>query len=236
MSPAIIFRDRADAGEQLAQEIDQIIIKIAAVSGVAPRPIVYALPRGGLPVAAPVARLLRCPLDIIVAKKISHPNNPELAIGAVTADGNFLWSEQMPSYLRNSPLGEAALNEALKKAKLQLAIFTSDCRGNPNSNLAASARGAIAILVDDGIATGMTMAVAAQALRAQNPSAVWICAPVAPLGLLPWLEKWGDRIILLAAPESFLSVSRFYAEFPQVEIEEALTDLQQQKEWLENNS
>jgi predicted phosphoribosyltransferase len=219
MSPAIIFRDRADAGEQLAQEIHQIVTKIAAVSSVAPRPIVYALPRGGLPVAAPVARLLRCPLDIVVAKKISHPNNPELAIGAVTADGNFLWSEQTPLYLRNSPLGEAALNEALKKAKLQLAIFTSDCPGNFKRNLAASARGAIAILVDDGIATGMTMAVAAQALRAQNLTAVWICAPVAPLGLLPWLEQWGDRIILLAAPESFLSVSRFYAEFPQVEIE-----------------
>lgn len=223
MSPAIIFRDRIDAGEQLAQEIHRIFTQMAA-SSVA-QPIVYALPRGGLPVALPIARSLRCPLDIVVAKKISHPQNPELAIGAVTADGNIIWSEETPLDLRNSELGEMAVNEALKKANSQLAYLTPGrTKFNPE--------GAIAILVDDGIATGMTIKVAAIALRAQNPSAVWICAPVAPWSLLPWLEKWGDRIILLSAPKSFLSVSRFYAEFPQVETESALACLYQQKEWL----
>ena len=97
-------------------------------------------------------------------------------------------------------------------------------------------QGTIAIVVDDGIATGMTMAVAAQALRAQHPAAVWLCAPVAPLSLLPWLQQWGDRIIVLDTPESFLSVSRFYVEFPQVEIEEALAYLQQQNDWLGNTA
>lgn len=225
MSPAIIFRDRTDAGEQLAQEIHRILTKIAAVSSVSPRPIVYALPRGGLPMAAPVARLLGCPLDIVVAKKISHPKNPELAIGAVTADGSFLWSEETPWSLRNSQQGEVALSVALDKAKSQLAQLTP---GRPRVN----PKGAIAIVVDDGIATGMTMAVATQALREQNPAAVWICAPVAPKTLLPWLEQWGDRQILLATPKSFLSVSRFYAEFPQVETEEALACLQQHNDWL----
>ncbi len=173
----------------------------------------------------PVARLLHCPLDIVVAKKISHPNNPELAIGAVTADGNVLWSEQTSFRLQYSQEGEAALTEAIHKAKLQLAQLSPGCPPvNPE--------GAIAILVDDGIATGMTMAVAAQALRAQNPAAVWICAPVAPLSLLPWLEQWGDRVILLETPQSFFSVSRFYAEFPQIETEEALACLQQQNDWL----
>lgn len=227
MLPAMIFRDRIDAGEQLAQEIHRTITKIEPVSSVAPSPIVYALPRGGLPVAVPIARILRCPLDIVVAKKISHPKNPELAIGAVTADGSILWDEQTPLRLRNSQQGQAALKESLKKAKQQLTILNS---GRPQPNLNNN----FAILVDDGIATGMTMAVAAQALRAQNPAAeVWLCAPVAPLSLLPWLDGWGDRVILLEAPESFLSVSRFYAEFPQVETEEALACLQQQKEWLE---
>lgn len=225
MLPAIIFRDRIDAGEQLAQEVHRTVTEIEAVSSVAPRPIVYALPRGGLPVAVPIARILRCPLDIVVAKKISHPKNPELAIGAVTADGSILWDEQTPPSLRNSQQGEAALNEALKKAKQQLAMLNT---GRPQTHLKHN----FTILVDDGIATGMTMAVAAQALRAQNPFALWICAPVAPLSLLPWLNGWGDRVILLGTPESFLSVSRFYAEFPQVETEEALACLQQQKEWL----
>lgn len=226
MSQAIIFRNRIDAGEQLAQEINRIFTQIADVSNVAPVPIVYALPRGGLPVALPIARLLRCPLDIVVAKKISHPKNPELAIGAVTADGNILWSEETPKNLRNSQESEVALNEAINKANSQLAQLTP---GRPEFNH----KGVLAILVDDGIATGMTIAVAAQALRAQNPSAIWIVSPVAPWDLLPELEQWGDRIILLASPKSFLSVSRFYGEFPQVEIEEALACLEQQKQWLE---
>lgn len=225
MPPAIILRDRIDAGEQLAQEIHRIFTQFADISSIAPVPIVYALPRGGLPVALPIARLLRCPLDIVVAKKISHPKNPELAIGAVTAQKNIIWSEETPLNVRNSELGEMALNEALNKANSQLAQLTP---GRPEFDH----KGTLAILVDDGIATGMTIAVAAQALKAHNPSAIWICAPVAPWSLLPWLEQWGDRIILLAAPKSFLSVSRFYADFPQVEIEEALACLVQQQEWL----
>ncbi|MGL4619792.1 MAG: phosphoribosyltransferase, partial [Chroococcidiopsis sp.] len=84
----------------------------------------------------------------------------------------------------------------------------------------------------DGVATGMTMAVAAQTLRSQNHIAVWLCTPVAPQTLLPWLEQWGDRIIVLHTPKSFLSVSRFYEEFPQVETRIALACLQQQKLWL----
>lgn len=225
MSPSPLFYDRTNAGEQLAQVIHRFVTQITSNTGAVPRPIVYGLPRGGLPVGVPVARLLHCPLDIVVAKKISHPNNPELAIGAVTADGNVLWSEQTSFRLQYSQEGEAALTEAIHKAKLQLAQLSPGCPPvNPE--------GAIAILVDDGIATGMTMAVAAQALRAQNPAAVWICAPVAPLSLLPWLEQWGDRVILLETPQSFFSVSRFYAEFPQIETEEALACLQQQNDWL----
>lgn len=227
MSPAPLFRDRTDAGEQLAQTIHAMVTQTAA-DGVTAVPIVYALPRGGLPVAAPVARLLGCPLDIVVAKKISHPKNPELAIGAVTADGNVLWAEPTPFGIQHFRQGEAARKEAVNKAQSQLAQLAPAC---PQVNV----QGAIAILVDDGIATGMTMAVAAQALRAQNPAAVWLCTPVAPLSLLPWLQQWGDRIIVLETPQSFLSVSRFYLEFPQVEIEEAFACLQQQNDWLKGS-
>lgn len=215
-----IFSNRFHAGEQLARAIYDILIQLRS-SGVSARPIVYALPRGGVPVAAQVARLLDCPLAIVVAKKISLPDNSELAIGAVTADGQVLWAK--PKLLRRqaSRLEQAALMAALNKAQSQLAQLAPAC---PQINL----EGAIAILVDDGIATGMTMAVAAQALRAQHPAEVWLCAPVAPLSLLPWLQPWGDRLIILETPQSFSSVSRFYTEFPQVEIEEALVHLQQQ--------
>lgn len=230
MSTAILFRDRVAAGEQLAPEIQRLLDKIAGVSSVAPYPIVYALPRGGLPVAVPVARRLRCPIDIVVAKKISHPQNPELAIGAVTADDNVLWAGQTSIAVRDSPSGKLALEAALSKARLQMALLNS---GRPQpSAIAPPMRDTIAILVDDGVATGMTMAVAAQTLRSQNHIAVWLCTPVAPHTLLPWLEQWGDRIVVLHTPQSFLSVSRFYEEFPQVDTRIALACLQQQKFWL----
>jgi predicted phosphoribosyltransferase len=173
-----------------------------------------------------VARLLKCPLDIVVAKKISHPKNPELAIGAVTADGNVLWASDTPFRIQQSREGKIALLEACNKAQSQLAQLSPAC---PQ----VDPEGAIAIVVDDGIATGMTIAVAAQALRTKHPAAVWLCTPVAPPSLLPWLQQWGDRIIVLETPEPFLSVSRFYAEFPQVEIESALVSLEEQSEWLD---
>jgi predicted phosphoribosyltransferase len=220
MSPCPLFRNRDDAGEKLAERVLSEFGKLDDALGSA-KPVVYALPRGGLPVAAPVARLLGCPLDVVVAKKIARPENPELAIGACTADGHVLWS-QHPSLCRLNPkVREAALRHALEKARDQLAQLAPARPG-------VSPQGAIAILVDDGIATGMTVAVAAEALRAQQPRAVWVAAPVAPLDLLPSLRQWGERAIVLATPERFLSVSRFYADFPQVEMEEALACLQEQ--------
>lgn len=221
MTPAPLFCDRADAGEQLAAAILAQVTKLDA-AGVSIKPIVYALPRGGLPVAAPVARLLGCPLDIIVAKKITRPENPELSIGAVTADGHVLWSRQRSLKAR---FREVVLREAKSKAQSQFALLAPACpQVNPE--------GALAILVDDGIATGMTISVAVQALRMRQPAQVWIASPVAPAELMETLTQWCDRSIILETPEEFLSVSRFYELFSQVELEEAMTYLQQQNEWL----
>jgi len=229
MSYTPLFTDRTDAGEKLAQKIDSVMRQTASGTK---RPIVYALPRGGLPVAAPVARILGCPLTIMVAKKISHPENPELAIGAVTTTGNVLWREQKlysrinymrsPSGGRKAPSRELALNLAIDKAKILEAQLISGC---PQVNT----EGATAILIDDGIATGMTIAVAAIAAKALGCASVWLCTPVAPLKLLPWLSQWCDRLIILETPEPFLSVSNFYVDFPQVESSEALVYLQQQQ-------
>ncbi|MEH2380731.1 MAG: phosphoribosyltransferase family protein [Nostoc sp.] len=223
MSHTPLFADRTHAGEELARVIHDVLTQQTIDSGVKPVPIVYALPRGGVPVAAPIARLLDCPLTIIVAKKISHPENPELAIGAVTTSGNVLWSDQKLFRLKND-LGrrEVALNKAINQAKSLEAQLISAC---PQVN----AKDATLILVDDGIATGMTIAVAATALKMLSPAAVWLCTPVAPRKLLPWLEQWGDRIIVLKTPEPFWSVSNFYAQFPQVDTLEVLVYLHQQK-------
>ncbi|HLO47618.1 MAG TPA: phosphoribosyltransferase family protein [Kamptonema sp.] len=217
-----LFCDRAEAGEKLAEVVLSEIAKFNETAQEAARPIVYALPRGGLPVAVPIARRLCCPLDVVVAKKITRPDNPELAIGAVTADGHILWSPQKP---RNFRVQNSALQKAQEKAQAQLIDFSP---GRPKVN----PTGALAILVDDGIATGMTMMVAAQALRLYSPAGVWICSPLAPLELMEFLEVEADRAIVLETPDPFFSVSRFYGEFPQVETEAAIACLQQQVEWL----
>ena len=215
------FDDRADAGEKLAEAVLGELGKLNLTAQKAVKPIVYALPRGGLPVAVPIARRLGCPLDVVVAKKITRPDNLELAIGAATADGHVLWEKQKQHNLR---LQKSVLPLAQNNAQSLLADLSP---GRPN----VSAAGALAILVDDGIATGMTMAVAAKALQSQQPAALWICAPVAPADLMGFLAGMGDKAIVLETPHPFYSVSRFYGQFPQVETAEALRCLQQQTEW-----
>ncbi len=217
-----LFRDRTDAGIELAKAIYTTIAQLSA-NTVMPPQVVYALPRGGLPVALPVARLLKCPLSAIVAKKITHPKNPELAIGAVTALENVLWEQSREPKL--AKYKQEVLEKALATASAQNAQFSPAC---PKVNLT----GAIAIIVDDGIATGLTMAVAAQALKIYQPAAIWLCAPVAPASLLPWLQTWGDVLVVLHAPEPFFSVSNFYEYFEQVPTEDAIACLYQQNEWL----
>lgn len=220
MTSIPIFCDRAEAGKQLAAAIFGEIAKLTAVVDSA-KPIVYALPRGGLPVAVPIAEELHCPLDIVVAKKITTALNPELAIGALTSDGQIMWAQTHdPKFVYNSRIREKDLLNAQAKAQKQLAQLA---KARPD----ISPRGRIAILVDDGIATGMTIAVATKAIALQQPAQVWIAAPVAPPELMPSLRQWCDRAIILETPHPFMSVSRFYEQFPQVELSEAQIYLEQ---------
>ncbi|MEQ8971756.1 MAG: phosphoribosyltransferase family protein [Coleofasciculus sp. C1-SOL-03] len=219
MSSAPLFSDRAHAGEELAQVLLTQIAELEMTMGEMVSPVVYALPRGGIPVAVPVARRLNCPLDIVVAKKITTPQNPELAIGAVTSDGQVLWAQQRLWGRLKATLRQTALRHAQDKAQAQLAEFAPGCSPvNP--------QGRLALVVDDGIATGMTMIAATQALKEQHPHQIWICTPVAPAGLIKCLGRFCDRLVILETPDDFLSVSRFYGKFPQVNTDEALAYLQ----------
>ncbi|PZV16166.1 MAG: phosphoribosyltransferase [Leptolyngbya sp.] len=223
-SDSTVFANRLEAGERLAEAVLAVVEAHTSrdrEAEVAPRFVVYALPRGGITVADPIAQALHCPLDVIVAKKITRPENPELAIGAVTSNGHVLWSTQGQSL--SSDLDELLLQQTQKRAQAQwdqLAPFSPQ----------VDPAGTIALIVDDGIATGMTMAVAAQSLRARNPAEIWICVPVVPPEILPYLQTWSDRAIVLATPQPFHSVSRFYKEFPQVEMEEAIECLRKREE------
>jgi putative phosphoribosyl transferase len=218
----ITFADRHEAGEKLASAVQGEQMQHPIPGNL--RWIVYALPRGGLPIAAPISKLLNCPLDVVVSKKITRPDNSELAIGAVTADGTVVWGTygHSRSGTPDAVLEQCgvALNEAQAHAQAQLAELLPVC---PN----CSPEGAIALIVDDGIATGMTMAAAVKSVRSQNPAEIWICTPLAPADMLPFLHSLGDRVIVLSTPTPFYSVSRFYKKFPQVSIEEAMEYLQQ---------
>lgn len=210
-----IFRDRTEAGKQLATAIVAEMAKLTQ-AGDRLEPIVYALPRGGLPIAVPIAEQLQCPLDIVVAKKITTIFNPELAIGALTTDGQIIWSptDDGKCIYQNARIREKDVHKAQAKAQAQLDQLA---KVRPD----ISPTGRLAILVDDGIATGMTMAVATKAIAQKHPAQLWIAAPVAPSELMASLRKWCDRAIILETPHPFLSVSRFYEEFPQVELSEA---------------
>lgn len=216
--------DRQYAGEQLAIALKPEIEQWQGNLTHSGRVIVYALPRGGLPVAQPIAQALRCPLDVIVAKKITSAQNQELALGAVTACGQVVWSALSQEQLLESKW-QSRQAVAQQRAQEQLATLAPYCpRVEP--------QGAIALLVDDGIATGMTMAVAILAARARCPAQVWVATPVAPVGLEQQLGALCDRMIILATPDPFLSVSRFYTQFEQVEMSEAVDCLSRQSQWL----
>ncbi|AFZ36628.1 phosphoribosyltransferase [Stanieria cyanosphaera PCC 7437] len=211
----MLFHDRTTAGAELAQLVYLQLLELQPNRQV----IVYALPRGGIPVAIPIAKQLNCPLDVIVAKKITTPTNRELAIGAVTSEGNILWTK--PELWRDANLCglKEAVVQAQDKAQNQALEFAS-------YRLPLDLQGKIAIIVDDGIATGMTMGVAAQYLREQQVAEIWLCAPVAPPDLIPQLELWSNRVLVLATPDPFFSVSRFYDHFEQVSLTDAVAMLE----------
>lgn len=218
MSNNLPLRDRTSAGKQLAERIFLAVVNLR-LAGKEAKPIVYALPRGGIPVAAPIAQQLGCPLDIVVAKKITLPSRCELAIGAVSSDGHLLWYSQEQRAHQDQPYLQIALKQTQKKAQDQLALFAAvRPQINPQGN--------IAIIVDDGIATGMTIAAAVKSIQQQQPQYIWLCAPVAPREMKRKLRQWGNRTFILATPHPFLSVSRFYEEFPQVSNQEALAYLE----------
>lgn len=214
MSETTLYKDRLSAGSALAEEVS------AALTGVESPVRVYALPRGGIPVALPIAQKLNCPLEVLAAKKISLPPNKELALGAVTPDGTTVWAQAPHVKREDSQKLEKARKEACSSAIAQQEEFNPHCPS-------ASVENAIVILVDDGIATGMTMMTAIAALRKKEPAQIWIAAPVAPPEVKHQFRELCDRTIILQAPDPFLNVGRFYANFPQISTEEAVSYLQQ---------
>ena len=194
-----MFADRADAGRQLAVELSRY-------AG-APHTIVLGIPRGGVVVAAEVARVLSLPLDVAVAAKVGAPGNAEYAIGAVAADG-YVTSGTDARY---SPSEIFALSGP---AHAKVLRYLEGLRGRvPALPLA----GATALVVDDGLATGLTARAAAEWVRREGARRVVVAVPVAAASAVSYLEEVADEVVTVAVPAGFAAVGQFYRRFEPTE-------------------
>lgn len=201
------FADRRDAGRTLAERLRPF----------APaHPIVLGIPRGGVPVAAEVARALRADLDVIVARKLGAPFSEELAIGATTANGGRWLNEPLIHHLGVSvQYIERVTAEQMQEATRREHLFRD---GRPPLSLV----GRTVILVDDGLATGATMRAAARSARGQAPAKLIIAVPVGARETCEDLRDEADEVVCLAMPEPFYAVGMHYRDFGQTPDDEVV--------------
>ncbi|VWC98215.1 phosphoribosyl transferase [Burkholderia lata] len=200
------FADRADAGCQLAGALRDYAGRGDVV--------VLALPRGGVPVAYPVACALRAPLDVLVVRKLGVPYDPELAMGAIATGGAI---HLQRSVLRSMNVSGEQLADVIARETAELHRREALYRG---AALPLPVDGRIAIVVDDGVATGASMRVALQALRERHPARIVAAAPVAPAGTRHVFDDLADAFVTVSLPLPFFGISQFYARFEQTSDDE----------------
>jgi putative phosphoribosyl transferase len=204
----MFFKDRRDAGRQLARDLSQY----AGDRDV----VVLGIPHGGIPVAFEVAQALQAPLDVFLSSKLGVPGNEELAFGALADNGSRVLDQSIVRAAGISPQQVQQITEATEKALAQQAELYRNARP------AMSVEGRIVILVDDGIATGASIYAAAQALQQMNPRMIIIAVPVAPPSTCSWLSTKVNSLVVLYAPPQFQAVGEFYKDFSQTSDQEVI--------------
>jgi predicted phosphoribosyltransferase len=207
------FKNRSEAGRKLATAL-------AAYRN--QHPVILALPRGGVPVAAEVASALKAPLDLILVRKIGVPTQPELAMGAVVDGGE-------PIIVRNEDvIGLAGISESDFKAVCDSELAEIDRRRQRylGTRPRAEVRGRTAIVIDDGVATGATTRAALQATRRRKPKRLVLAVPVAPTDTLSTLRSDADDVVCLEDHEFFGAIGFYYRDFRQVSDEEVIKILE----------
>ncbi|MGD0645591.1 MAG: phosphoribosyltransferase [Candidatus Bathyarchaeia archaeon] len=209
------FVDRVEAGKQLASALGDFPVKNA---------IVLAIPRGGVVVGNEIAMALNLPLDVIIPRKIGAPDNPELAIGAMTEDGTIILDDKLINYME-VPLDYIKAESARQKHEIErrLKLYRQN---EPYPSL----RGLDVIIVDDGIATGSTMKAALASVKNRGAKTVTVAVPVGPPSTLKELRKQADKVVCPYTPEYFSAIGQFYTDFTQITDDEVIQILNKSKQ------
>lgn len=205
-----MFADRREAGRRLAEALAHLKGEDVVVLGV---------PRGGVEVAAEVARAHGWPLDIVIPRKVGAPTNPELGLGAV-AEGVRVLDERM---IRQLGVTDDYLEREIGAQEEEIRRRTAAYRKGRD---AVTVTGKVAVVVDDGVATGGTAAAALRWARDQGASRVILAVPVAPREAVARLSKDADEVVCLAMPEPFFAVGQWYGSFPQTSDREVVALLE----------
>lgn len=204
-----MFADRTAAGRELAATLESRDIEAD---------VVLAIPRGALPVARPVADTLEATLDVVVARKLGAPDNPELALGSVASDGTVWLNDRL---LERLGVGEEYLTSVQEREAENAREKARKYREDP-----VDLAGRRVLVVDDGVATGATAIACLRQVRAAGAEWVGLAVPVGSPDSLEVLEHEADAVIALEKPAGFRAVGQFYQSFGQVSDEEALTYLE----------
>lgn len=205
-----IFADRLDAGEKLANLLEKHRGEDAVVIG---------LPRGGVVVAKQIAKRLNLPLQLVVVRKIGHPLNPEFAIAAISESGEIA-SEPSISGTTDPKWFEEESGRQLNEAKRRREKYWGN---RPSINL----KDKVAIIVDDGLATGLTMLAAISEVKKQQPKKIVVAVPISPLDTARKIKEEVDEFVAVSIPSLFLgAVGAYYEYFPQISDEEVIDSIQ----------
>ncbi len=202
----VLLKDRKQAAEQLIERLKDYKKRNDVV--------VMAIPRGGVPIGSDVARALNAPLDIFLNKKISHPLNPEYAIGSVTPEDSKLES--------HIDVDLDYIKKETERLRQELAERKEKYMGD---RARIDPRGKVVLIVDDGIATGSTMKASIHSMYQRGAEKVVLAVPVAPPNTIKRLENKVDRVICLYQPSYFRAIGQFYKDFDQVSDEAVIAAL-----------
>lgn len=211
-----VFRNRQEAGRELGEAL-----RSGPLGDERRRVVVLAIPRGGVPIGASVADALGAALDVVVVRKLRAPFNPELGFGAIASDGHVEVDEDL---VRRVGLGEEEIRREVEDRRRAVEDRLREYRSIlPEPDLA----GAVAVVVDDGIATGGTARQAAALARRQGAERVVLAAPVGPPGIERALGGEADDVLVLSTPAGFMAVGQGYEDFTQLDDEDVRRTLQE---------